>query len=87
MSVGAIVSLVLVAVLVAALAFYLIRVVVLLNGIVDTLGKVTFGVRSIAHRTEPLDELLGDVNGNLTAVAGALEQLVADVTAPVEKAS
>jgi len=87
MSVAAIVSLVLIAVLVAALAFYLIRVVIILRHVVDTLGKVTFGVRAIAHRTEPLGPLLGDVNTNLTAVAGALEQLVDDVSAPAEKAS
>ena len=60
---------------------------VILQRAVDTLGKVTFGVRAIAHRTEPLDELLSDVNANLTAVAGALEQLVADVSVPAAKAS
>lgn len=87
MSIAAIVSLVLVGLLVAALAFYLIWVVIILHRAVDTLGKVTFGVRAIAHRTEPLDELLSDVNANLTAVAGALEQLVADVSAPAAKAS
>lgn len=87
MSVAAIVSLVLVGLLVAALAFYLIWVVMILHRAVDTLGKVTFGVRAIAHRTEPLGELLGDVNANLTAVAEALEQLVADVSAPATKAS
>ena len=87
MSIAAIVSLVLVGLLVAALAFYLISVVIILRRAVDTLGKVTFGVRAIAHRTEPLDELLSDVNANLTAVAQALEQLVADVSAPVAKAS
>jgi len=88
MSVAAIVSLFIVGVLVAALAFYLISVVLILNRAVDTLGKITFGVRAIAHRTEPLGELLGDVNANLSAVAGALEDLVADVTvAPVAQAS
>ncbi|MGI9051186.1 MAG: hypothetical protein ACR2HQ_00805 [Ilumatobacteraceae bacterium] len=87
MSIAAIVSLLLIAVLVAAVALYLIRVIVILRRVVDTLGKVTFGVRAIAHRTEPLGELLGDVNTNLSAVAGALEQLVADVSAPAAKAS
>ncbi len=87
MSAAAIVSLVIIGVLVAALAFYLIWVIVILRRAVDTLGKVTFGVRAIAHRTEPLGELLGDVNSNLSAVAGALEQLVADVAPPEVKAS
>ena len=87
MSIAAIASLVLIAVLVATLAFYLIRVIVILRRAVDTLGKVTFGVRAIALRTQPLGELLGDVNANLSAVAGALEQLVADVSEPARKAS
>lgn len=87
MSLAAIVSLVLIAVLVAVLAFYLITVIRILNRAIDTLGKVTFGVRAIAFRTEPLAPILGDVNANLSAVAGALEQLVADVSAPARKAS
>jgi len=87
MSTAAIVSLVIIGVLVAAIAFYLIWVIVILRSAVDTLGKITFGVRAIAHRTEPLGELLGDVNANLSAVAEALEQLVADVSAPEAKAS
>lgn len=73
MSAAAIVTLALVAVLVAALAFYLIWVVLILNHVNDTLGKVTFGVRSIAHRTGPISPALTDVNGNLTTVAEALE--------------
>ena len=87
MSTAAIVSLVIIGVLVAAIAFYLIWVIVILRSAVDTLGKITFGVRAIAHRTEPLGELLGDVNANLSAVAEALEQLVVDVSAPEAKAS
>lgn len=73
----AIVSLVLVALLVGALAISLIWVVVLLRGIVDTLGKVVFGVRAIAHRTEPVGGILDEVNGDLEAVAGAVEGLLA----------
>jgi len=87
MSLAAIVSLVLIAVLVAVLAYYLISVILILRRAVDTLGKITFGVRAIAHRTEPLADLLGDVNVNLSAVADALETLVADVSAPEAKAS
>lgn len=87
MSAAAIVSLLLIAVLVVVLASYLITVIVILRRATDTLGKITFGVRAIAHRTEPLGELLGDVNNDLSAVAGALEQLVADVSAPAAKAS
>lgn len=76
MPAAAIMTLVLVAILVLALAFYLIRVILVLNHVNDQLGKVTFGVRAIAHQTEPIGELVGDINGNLTAVADALEDLV-----------
>lgn len=76
MPVAAIATIVVALVLVAALAYYLIRVVLILRDAVDTLGKVTFGVRAIAHRAEPIDPVLADVNENLTAVAEALEGLV-----------
>lgn len=81
MSAAATVTLVLVALLVAALAFYLVWVVLILNHVNDALGKVTFGVRSVAHRTGPVGPALTDVNGNLTAVADALETFVAGVAA------
>ncbi len=87
MSVAAIVTLVLVALLVVAVAAYLIWVVMILRHAVDTLGKVTFGVRAIAHRTEPVGPVLADVNANLTAVAEALEGLVASASSPQARAS
>jgi len=87
MPVVAIVSLVLVFLLVAALAAYLVWVVFILRHAVDTLGKVTFGVRAIAHRTEPVGPVLADVNANLTAVAEALEGLVASASEPHARAS
>ncbi len=77
----AVVTLVLTVLLVAALAFYLTWVVVLLRQITDTLGKVTFGVRAIAHRTEPIAPLVTELNADLGAVADALEGLVQKVTA------
>lgn len=85
----AIFTLVLAALLVAALAFYLIWVVLVLRLVVDTLGKITFGVRAIAHRTEPIDPVMSDVNANLHAVARALENLVdkASAVTPPVKAS
>jgi cobalamin biosynthesis protein CobD/CbiB len=81
MPAAAIATLVLAAILVVALAFYLAWVIVLLHKIEDTLGKVTFGVRSIAHRTGPVNATLTEMNGNLEAVAGALEGLVEKATA------
>lgn len=79
MSAAAIAALVVTGVLIAALAFYLLWVVVILRRLVDTLGKVTFGVAAIAHRVQPIGPVVEDINGNLGAVAGALEELVADL--------
>ncbi len=79
MSAAAVAALVVTAVLVAALAFYLIWVVVILRRLTDTLGKVLFGVGAIAHRVEPVGPLVGEINGDLSAVADALEELVHDL--------
>jgi hypothetical protein len=79
MSAAAIAALVVTGVLVGALAFYLIWVVVILRRLTDTLGKVVFGVASIAHRVEPVEAVVGEINGDLMAVADALEQLADDV--------
>lgn len=79
MSSGAIAALVVTAALVAALAFYLIWVVLILRRLVDTLSKVLFGVRAIAHRVQPVEEIVGAINADLTGVADALEALATDL--------
>ncbi len=79
MSAAAIAALVVTGVLVAALAFYLIWVVLILRRLTDTLGKVVFGVASIAHRVAPVQGLVGEINGDLVGVADALEALAADL--------
>ncbi len=79
MSVAAIAAIGVTGVLVLALAFYLSWVVVILRRLVDTLGKVTFGVAAISHRVEPVGSLVGEINTDLTAVAEALEALVSDI--------
>jgi len=53
MPAAAIVSIVLFAVLVLAIAGYLFRVIIVLRHVNDQLGKITFGVRAIAHQTKP----------------------------------
>jgi len=73
---SAIAAIVMTGVLIAALAFYLIWVVLILRRLTDTLGKVVFGVASIARRVQPVGGLVGDINGNLGAVADALETFV-----------
>ncbi len=79
MSGAAVAAIVVTGVLVAALAFYLLWVVVILRRLTDTLGKVVFGVASIAHRVQPVEALVGEINGDLLAVADALEALADDV--------
>jgi hypothetical protein len=78
-SAAAVAALVVTGVLVAALAFYLVWVVVILRRLTDTLGKVVFGVASIAHRVEPVEGLVGQINSDLGGVADALEALAADL--------
>jgi hypothetical protein len=78
-SAAAIAALVVTGVLVAALAFFLLWVVVILHRLTDTLGKVVFGVRAIAHRVEPVGPVVGELNADLTAVADALEALGEDL--------
>ncbi len=79
MSAAAVAALVVTAVLVAALAFYLLWVVLILRRLTDTLGKVVFGVSSIAHRVQPVKGLVSEINNDLTGVADALEALAADL--------
>ncbi len=66
-------------VLVAALAFFLIWVVLILRRLTDTLGKVVIGVGAIAHRVQPIGPLVVDLNTDLDAVADALESLACDL--------
>jgi len=78
-SAAAVAALVVTAVLVVALAFYLLWVVLILRRLTDTLGKVVFGVASIAHRVQPVKGLVSEINNDLTGVADALEALAADL--------
>jgi len=87
MPVAAIVMIVLFVVLVLAVAAYLVRVILILRHVNDQLGKITFGVRAIAHQTQPINELTESMNTNLGAVAGALGALVDDVTAAEDPAA
>ena len=79
MSAAAVAALAVTAVLVVALAFYLLWVVLILRRLTDTLGKVVFGVASIAHRVQPVKGLVSEINNDLTGVADALEALAADL--------
>lgn len=87
MPVAAIVMIILFIVLLLAVASYLVRVIMVLNHVNDQLGKITFGVRAIAHQTKPVNELTESMNANLGAIAGALGDLVADVSTTEESAA
>jgi hypothetical protein len=76
MPVVAIVTIIIALVICLALAYYLIQVILILRSVNDSLGKITFGVRAIAHRTAPLGELLTPVKSDLEDVADAIEGVV-----------
>jgi hypothetical protein len=78
-SAAAVAALIVTGVLVLALAAYLLWALLLLRRLTDTLGKVVFGVDAIAHRVQPVNGLIGELNGDLTAVADALEELAVDL--------
>ena len=59
----------------------------ILNHANDQLGKITFGVRAIAHQTKPINELTESMNANLGAISGALGDLVEDVSRIDESAA
>lgn len=82
MPVAGIVSVVIGLVIAAALAYYLVRVVMVLRAVNDSLGKITFGVRAIAHRTAPLGELLTPIKTDLEDVAGTLEAVAESLERP-----
>jgi uncharacterized protein YoxC len=79
MPVAGIVTIVIALVICVALAYYLIRVVMVLHEVNDSLGKITFGLRAIAHRTAPLGELLTPVKLDLETVADTLESVAAEL--------
>ena len=72
-----IVTLIGVAVIVGALAVYLIIIAFSLYRVSFTLGTVLIGVRAIAARCEPLRGVLGSIADDVTAVEQALAGLVA----------
>ncbi len=73
---AAIATLILAGVLILALAVYLIRVILALSSIRDTLGKVTFGVRAIAHQTAAVPDLVTSIEEDTSAIDSALSGLV-----------
>lgn len=77
MPLAGVVTVILAIVIALAVASYLVRVVLILRAVNDSLGKVTFGVRAIAHQTAPLGELLTPIKTDLEAVADTLDTVAA----------
>lgn len=76
MNVYGILTIVGVAVVLAAVAAYLVAYLVLLREAMKTLGTVNAGVRAIGRRVEPLGPILAEVNGDLAAVRDRLAAIV-----------
>lgn len=71
--------------IIVALAAYLLVVTYLLYKTLFTLGSVNVGVRSIARRVEPLEPVLGEINGDLMAVRDGLAGVLAKKGTPEKK--
>lgn len=61
---------------VAALAYYLIHVILLLRRVHFNLGTIVAGLWSIAYQTEGLDGVMREVNGQMQGAANQLEGLL-----------
>ena len=75
MGAEAIVTLIGVAVIVGALAAYLIIIAYSLYKVSFTLGTVLIGVRAIASRCEPLREVIGSIGNDVASVEQAMARL------------
>lgn len=71
-----------VALLVLALAAYLLAALFLLRKTLFTLGTINVGLRAIAHRVEPLEPVLGEINSDLSGVRDALTTVLTKERTP-----
>ncbi|MFP5299304.1 MAG: hypothetical protein ACLGHL_09995 [Actinomycetota bacterium] len=72
MNILGVLTLVGVALLIAALAVYLLTILFLLRKTLFTLGTVNVGLRAIAQRVEPLEPVLAEINSDLSGVRDGL---------------
>jgi len=73
---AAMVTLVGVAIIVAALAVYLTIIAYTLYRVSFTLGTVLIGVQSIAHQTTPVGEVVAGIAEDVFAIDGALNSVL-----------
>lgn len=76
MSAVAIVTLVLIALTVLALAVSLLHVIWMLHKTSFALGTIVAGLNAIAHQTAPVGEIVGDIEADLSDVREALESIL-----------
>ena len=76
MGAATVVTLLGVGIIVAAIALYLINIVLILNHVSFTVGTVIIGVRAIAQACEPLAEVIPQIRNNVAAIDEDLEALV-----------
>lgn len=66
------------AILVAALAIYLITIVYILQDVSFTLGTVLIGVRAIVQQVTPVGTVVRGIADNVTAIDNALGALLGE---------
>lgn len=76
MNVLAVLTIVGVALVLGAVAVYLIAYLVILRDAMRTLDTVNVGVRAIARRVEPLEPILGEIDDDLATVRDHLGAIV-----------
>ena len=77
MGAATIVTLLGVAIIVAAIALYLIIIATTLNHVSYTLGTVIIGVNAIVNQTDPVPKYVGIILNDVTAIDQAAKQLLA----------
>ena len=77
MGAATIVTLLGVAIIVAAIAIYLIIIAKTLNHVSFTLGTVLIGVKAIVAQTDPVPKYVGIILNDVTAIDQAAKQLLA----------
>ena len=76
LSIATYVAFVIIAVVVLAIAGYLIVVAYVLRKVSFTLGTILIGVRSIAYQTEPVNDVVSGIAADVAAIQAALRGLL-----------
>lgn len=76
----AVVTLIGVALTVAVLAIYLIRITLILRHVNFTLGTIIAAIRAIANQCQPLGAVMNDINNDLGSVRATFEGVAQQAT-------